>query len=391
MPENVAFFILLTVALAVGFLLGRRARRRQSDNPGLASGDYFKELNQLLNERHDVAIDSFVENIAAASSTVDAHLALGSLVRRRGEVDRAIRIHQNLLARLELSGTQREQTELELARDYLVAGLLDRAESLLLELAARNGEHSRVARELLLEIYQQEKEWVKAVNVGETLARVDSSVRGRMAHFECELALAHIQQGDLRAARSALAAATKLDAQCARSALVGAELEMTAGRYKAVCKELRRVRELNPDLAAQTLPLFRAACEAMDRPEQYFEYLLESAQQTPNLPVFEELAEQLVCREGMQAALDFRLQKLTAHPSLAGFIKLLEALQAADEPLQVAQMTPLLEICRTELERQVLYRCRTCGFGARSLMWQCPSCRNWGAMKPISAQELVQG
>ncbi|MCZ6641612.1 MAG: lipopolysaccharide assembly protein LapB, partial [Gammaproteobacteria bacterium] len=241
MPENLALYVLLVVALGIGFLLGRRERRRQPRNSGMVAQDYFRGLNHLLNERHDLAIDTFVEAMVVDNDTVDTHLALGSLVRRRGEVDKAIRIHQNLLARPVLSSNHRTQTELELARDYLVAGLLGRAENLLLELA-RKGSEKTIARELLLEIYQRESDWDQAVVVGRDLARQDRSVRAQLAHFQCELAEIALDKGDLRGARVELAKGSDFDAGCARVSLVGANVEFEAKRYREVTRLLRKTR-----------------------------------------------------------------------------------------------------------------------------------------------------
>lgn len=391
MPENLALYILLLVALAVGFLLGRRDRRRPTEQRVAESNDYFEGLNHLLNERHDLAIDAFVTNMAVDKGSVDTHLALGSLVRRRGEVDQAIRIHQNLLARSALSAAHRRKTELELARDYLAAGLLDRAENLLLELADGSGEHRRTARELLLEIYQQEKEWAKAVAVGAELARGDQHVRERLAHYECELAEAHIAKRELRAARAALSRAGRYDADLARVPLLGAELEMAAGRYRDVCKALRKARQLEPELTAETLPLYRAACEALERPQQYLDYLFESVELAPSPRLVEEIARTMETDRDHQAAVRFRLEKLASAPTLEGFVNLLERLHAADAPLEVEEMAPLIEIGRAELDHQPRYRCRHCGFGSRSLMWQCPSCRNWGVLKPAITVRRAQG
>ncbi len=153
MPEIFALYVLLVLALGIGFLLGRRERRKSPPAPGMIARDYFRGLNHLLNERHDLAIDTFVEAMAVNNDTADTHLALGSLVRRRGEVDKAIRIHQKLLARPVLSSVHRAQTEVELARDYLAAGLLGRAENLLLELAKEDASSKTLAYELLMEIY----------------------------------------------------------------------------------------------------------------------------------------------------------------------------------------------------------------------------------------------
>ena len=401
MPENLALYVLLVLALAVGFLLGRRELKRRSSDFGTVSENYLKGLNHLLNERHDMAIDTFVENMAVDSSTVDTHLALGSLVRRRGEVDQAIRIHQNLLARPVLSNTHRRQTELELARDYLAAGLLDRAENLLLELDAKLGgrksKEQHTVLTLLLEIYQQEKEWAKAVAIGRKLSRQNRQLRPQLAHFECELAAQALQggkgqgksggekaKGDLKAASDALARAGKLDAQCARVPFMLAEVAMSGRQYKDACRHLKKACELDPGLIAESLDMYRDASEALGQDQAYLDFLKAGLDKAPSLPVLERLAAIVEHREGFDAAMTFRLNELTRHPSLGGFADLLGQVESQQQFLTPEQLQPLAEFIRALDERQPQYRCRHCGFGARALMWQCPSCRNWGGMKPVA-------
>jgi lipopolysaccharide biosynthesis regulator YciM len=383
MPENIALYVLLVAALGIGYLLGRREKRRKPRDLGMVAEDYFKGLNHLLNERHDLAIDTFVESMAVDNDTVDTHLALGSLVRRRGEVDKAIRIHQNLLARPVLSSDHRTQTELELARDYLVAGLLGRAENLLLELAGRNGSEKQVARELLLEIYQREKEWEKAVAVGRELARADRSIRTRLAHFQCELALKALDNGDLREAKAALAKAANFDGQCARIFLVGAEAAFADKRYREVQRQLGRARDLDPELARETVELFRAASEELDDRAGFVGYLEKCLEHAPVLEVVELLAEDIENRRGAEAANEFVVEQLLRNPSLAGFVSLLNRLDTQEAALPADQLALVRRFSQSLLQRQPSYRCRNCGFSGSTLMWQCPSCRTWGTIKPI--------
>ena len=383
MPDNLTLYVLLVIALGIGYLLGRRERKKQPRDLGMIAEDYFKGLNHLLNERHDLAIDTFVESMAVDNDTVDTHLALGSLVRRRGEVDRAIRIHQNLLARPVLSASHRNQTELELARDYLVAGLLGRAENLLLELAAKNGTEKQVAQELLLEIYQREKEWEKAVQVGRDLARTNREIRAQLAHFECELAELALADGDLRSARAALARAIGFDGRCARACLVGAKVELADNRFREVQRQLDRVRTLDPELAQETLDLYRTASEELGNPQRFVAYLQECLAGAPILSVVEALAAHLEAEEGVQAANEFVVEQLLRNPTLGGFVTLLERLDGHDEALPPEQLALVRRFSQSLRERQPSYRCKNCGFSGNTLMWQCPSCRTWGAIKPI--------
>lgn len=392
MPENLALYGLLVVALALGYLLGRRERkrRRQDLHQGLGLGveDYIQGLNHLLDERHDLAIDTFVERMAVDGNTVDTHLALGALVRRRGETDKAIRIHQNLLARPALSRRHRQQCELELARDYLAAGLLDRAENLLLELTGNNSEHEQIAHELLLEIYQQEKDWTKAAAIGRELVRQDKTVRSRVAQFECELAQQLIDDQDLRSARAALKRAARLDSQCARVPLLSAHIDMSEQHYKDVCRQLRKACELDHGLIVPSLDLFEQACRELGQQAQYLTFLREALESSCDVTLIDRLALELERKDGVDAAIEFRLGELEARPSLGSCVTLLEALQAQHRTLQQHQLQPVLTLARSLLERQSQFRCSHCGFGSSTLMWQCPSCRQWSVMKPTEPLDL---
>ncbi len=384
MPENLALYVLLVLALGIGFLLGRRERRKKVGNPGIVAQDYFRGLNHLLNERHDLAIDTFVEAMAVDNDTVDTHLALGSLVRRRGEVDRAIRIHQNLLARPVLSSDHRAQTELELARDYLAAGLLGRAENLLLELARKkSGGERQVAQEMLVQIYERESDWERAVVVGQELARQDRSIRTPLAHFQCELAEISLNASDLRGARAQLAKGADFDSDCARVNLVGARVEFAAKRYRDTKRLLRKARGQDPEIAVETLELFQGACDELGDESDYVDYLGECLQSAPLVEVIKALGEHVERVEGVEAARTFVVEQLLRNPSLGGFVTLLEHLDRRGEPLQAEQLALVRRFSQSLLNRQSSYRCNNCGFSGHTLIWQCPSCRTWGTIKPI--------
>lgn len=383
MPDNLALYVLLVLALGIGFLLGRRERLRKTRSPRTVAQEYVRGLNHLLNERQDLAIEAFVESMAVDNDTVDTHLALGSLVRRRGEVDKAIRIHQNLLARPVLSSDHRVQAELELARDYLTAGLLGRAENLLLELARRHSGERQVAQAMLLEIYQRERDWLRAVEVGRELARSDRSVRTPLAHFQCELAEVALAESDLRAARAHLATGAEFDADCARVSLVGAKVAFAARRYRDVKRLLRKARAQDPALAGETLELFQAACDELGDATGFVDYLHECLQSAPLLEVVAALAEYVERDEGAAAARAFVLEQLLRNPTLGGFVTLLEHLDRNGEALPADQVALVRRFSQSLLDKQPGYRCNNCGFSGHTLIWQCPSCKTWGNIKPI--------
>lgn len=383
MPDNFLLYLMLVAALAIGFLLGRRDWRRRRSGESTPRNSYLKSLGDLQGSGYDPALDAVLEAVAASGDSVDMRLALGTLIRRRGEVDKAIRIHQGLLARPMLTATQRAQTEMELGRDYFAAGLLGRAENLFADLASRNSPERDQARQGLLEIYQREREWRQAVVVGEKMARQDKSIRPKLAHFQCELAEKALAEGDPRRARQELARGADFDPGCARVNLLRAEVELAAERPKEARKHLRRAIAQDPDCIPQAVSLHRQASEALAEPAGHVSFLEACLEQGAYLPAVEELAAHVESRDGAGAAAEFVLAQLLRNPSLGGFVTLLEHLDREGKPMSPEHLALVQRFSQSLLERQPVYRCRNCGFSSRSLMWQCPSCHEWGSAKPI--------
>ncbi len=379
MPDNFLLYLVLVVALGIGYLLGRLERRQ----PQAAPEPYLTSLQQLVSNQRNQDVDELVAAIVAQDDGIDTRLALGTLIRRRGEVDKAIRVHQGLLARPGLADAERGRIELELARDYMAAGLLGRAENLLVELAASGGAQRHTAQQALLEIYQRERDWANAVAVGEKLARSDRRVRGKLAHFQCELAEAALASNDLRTARLALRRGAEFDAACARVSLIGAEVEIRAGRDREARRLLRKAIANDPDVVPQAVPLFQRA--SVDQEADYAAFLREGLALGPYLAAVNELAAIIERRDGAREAAEFVVEQLLRSPTLGGFVALLEHVQNDAAPLTPERLALVRRFSRSLLERQSQYRCRDCGFPSQAMMWQCPSCHEWGACKPIPA------
>lgn len=391
MPDSLGLYVLIVVALGIGFLLGRREKRgaKRRAAPAARSqpmgGDYFQGLNHLLNDRPDLAIESFMDSLQVEDRTVDTHLALGTLVRRRGEVDKAIRIHQNVLARPVLSTENRTQAELELARDYLAAGLLDRAENILLELAKKRGKVKTAALTHLQDIYQREREWQQAIDAGRQLvaARGNDEVRTALAHYQCELATEALSRGDLADARDRLGKAEQHDPSCPRTPLVLADVESEAGRYRETLRQLRKVVAREPALVGETLERFREAAIELGNEKAYPAYLEECLAGAPSIAVISELAKRIERAEGEIKAQAFLAEQLTRSPSLAGFHRLLQAYEGDDAGMPEQHVKIAREFAGELCEREPTFRCENCGFAGRMLLWQCPSCRDWGSIRPL--------
>ncbi len=382
--------VLLLVAIAIGFALGRRSRQLpdDSDAPSLEP-HYIQGLNYLLNEQPDAAIDTFIDALDVNSETLETHLALGNLVRKRGEVDRAIKIHQNLLARPGLGTEQSRQVQLELARDFIKSGLLDRAEMLLLELVETSTHPVRTqCLEYLIEIYRDEKEWQNGINAINQLpsrrfSRLSDQWRLMQSHFYCELAEEALGRSDYLAARRHLKAAMLADKQSARASLLLADLEYRLGQNKEAVKALKQVFYQDPALLPEALPLLVTCHQASDRLPQLKVYLQELLDHGASTPVAMTLADLMAKEEGAPKAAEFLKQYLAQHaPSLKTAGQML-SLQLAGTNSPAEGMVMADTVIRQLQKVSHQYRCHNCGFGGQQMHWLCPSCKTWGSVKPV--------
>ena len=247
-------FLLLPIAAYTGWLLGKRYSARQFSRLSLSS-DYYTGLNYLLNEQHDKAMDAFMKMLDISSDSVETTLAVGALFRRKGEVDRAIRVHEELSSRPALSRHQRSQSLLELGQDYLYAGVYDRAESLFYEVSHLGGEFSEKSQKYLIEIYEREKDWDKAIEVTKAYQSTTMAFMGReIAQYYCEKAVLAQASGDIKTAFKALKKGLNHDRHCVRASLLMGELELNYGRYKSALRAFKCVEQQNIILFQKSLP-----------------------------------------------------------------------------------------------------------------------------------------
>jgi lipopolysaccharide assembly protein B len=396
--NDLLIFALLFCAIGIGWWLGRRAARPAPQGPELPS-QYYKGLNYLLDGRPDGAVDAFIDALEVNSETLETHVALGNLLRKRGEVDRAIRVHQNLLARPSLPRTQVHQAHLELARDYISAGLLDRAERLLHDLVAESSEQRTASRRYLLDIYQSEREWQRAIDVGTELLPRKTLLGGAatveingesgqpvavaLAHFYCELAAERLAAGELQVARSLLEQALVHDRQCVRSSIMLGEVEYEAGNFKQAVRALRRVKVQDADYIPETIAVLRKSYQQLGDDKSLKNYLEECLGSDPSPNLLLAVAEDICEAGGKQAAADFLSGHLTAQPSLRGLARLINLqLEVTDDSSR--ENLGLLQVLVNRLiNERPTYRCGHCGFTGRQLHWFCPGCKYWGTVKSI--------
>lgn len=386
-------FLLLPVAAISGWLVARRTGHKTVERRRESAPAFFRGLNYLLNEQPDKAIDVFLKLAEVDSETVETHLALGSLFRRRGEVDRAIRIHQNLVARPSLNAQQRGFALYELARDYMLAGLFDRAESLLKELVEMQLQQRRALRGLI-EIYQAEKEWPRCLEMAEQLQRVSTeSLKTEIAQYHCEMAEECLRADDAGQARSHLLDAQAVDGDCIRAHMLQAQMELADGNAESAALRYRRVAECGPRYLPAMLPGLLECWRRLGRGNvaRELEALFRAH---PSPPLMLELSEAIERERGSDAALEFLESYLRAHADLAGAERLLELRLRTDASAGSAGAAAsgdaaLLEVVRHLRAMQPVYQCEHCGFEARALHWQCPSCKRWGSIQAVEPSPIA--
>lgn len=390
---DVGLLLLILVAIAIGFWLGRRVPPADDVHCKVLQPHYIKGLNYLLNEQPDEAIDTFIDALDVNPDTLETHLALGSLLRKRGEVGRAVKIHQNLLARPGLPNYQAQQVQLELARDYVKSGLLDRAELLLQELVPVAAMDIRVASlKHLIEIYRDEKEWLRGIAAlnqlsGRLFGRLSDEWRVTQGHFYCEIASQDIAREDHLAARRHLRAALQADKLSVRANLLLGELELQQGNPRDALKALRQIPQQTPDFTSQALPLLITCYNQLGWQSELKPYLQELQLSYDGASLVSALADLIAQQDGEAAALDYLVSRLNARPSLVGLSHLLKykARQEQGSAHDSLQLTlTLLE----KLNRvRPGYRCGRCGFAGNQLHWLCPTCKSWGSIKPVRGVE----
>ncbi len=381
--------LLLPVAGLVGWYLGRNNSQEKIivKKPDTLSKDYLVGLNYLLNEQPDKAVDVFIKMLEVDSETVETHLALGNLFRRRGEVDRAIRIHQNLIARPHLEKPQRTQALLALGQDYMRAGVFDRAERLFQEVI-EHGEYTAQSTHYLLDIYQQEKDWEQAIAIAHKLeAASNKSMAREIAHFYCELALdARVKVSSEQAYRY-LKRAMAMDKNCVRASLLNGDWEMDVGNYKAAIRAYKRVKDQDPDYLSESIAPIVICYEKLGQEAELLDYLHQCLHEYPRLTIILTLSERIQRNDGERAALAFVTEQLHQRPSVPGLKHLIDLHFNLAAPSQKEQLSGLHEITAKLAHEKPIYRCSHCGYAGTVLHWQCPSCRNWNVIKPIHGLE----
>jgi len=357
-------------------------RQIVSESSALPSS-YFKGLNFLLNEQPDKAIESFIEVARVNPETVELHFALGSLFRRRGEFDRAIRIHQNLLERVDLGAEQKLLALVELGQDYLKAGILDRAEEVFTKL--KDSKLAAVAQRHLLEIFEQEKDWPRAI---EMMKKVGTDARV-LAQYQCELATSEAAQSRPDAARGYAQAALDENRKCVRASLLLGDFEKSRNAFEKAIEHWKRIESQNPAYLALAAQRISEAHRAAGRAEEGLRLLAGYLERYPSLDLLDTVFQQTLEAKGPEDAYRLVRDELRRNPTLLGLDRLLEAqIIGAASAERRADLELIRNLVHGHTTRLARYRCENCGFKARQFHWRCPGCGGWETYPPRRTEEF---
>ena len=349
---------------------------------------YFRGLNFLLSEQLDKAIEAFIEVVKVDPETVDLHFALGSLFRRRGEYDHAIRMHQNLVERSDLSAEQRAHALFELGLDYLKAGILDRAEEIFCRLV--EGARALEARQHLLDIYQAGKEWQKAIDVARRIESESGVARAsEIAHFLCELAASDAMHSRPDAARAHLEQALEANRRCVRASVQLGDLERAAGNPDRAIEHWKRIESQNPPYLALVAQRFLDAHRDAGRLEEGLTLIAGYLERYPSLDLLDSVFQYTLDAKGASAAYRLVRDELRRNPTLLGLDRLLEAQIMGDShPERRRDLELVKNLVHSQTRKLARYRCESCGFKARQFHWRCPGCGGWETYPPRRSEEF---
>jgi lipopolysaccharide biosynthesis regulator YciM len=381
------WLLALPVFFGMGWLAARVDIKSVISESSALPSSYFRGLNFLMNEQPDKAIEAFLEVAKENPQTVELQFALGSLFRRRGEVDRAIRMHQDLVAREDLAPEQRREASFELAQDYFKAGLLDHAESILATMAEVDSS-AEVYRHLL-DIYIQEKDWAKAIGAAKKLeVTARRNYQKEIANYYCELAISEQVHGRGEQAEAYLREALEANRKCVRANLLRGEWRAREGRHEAAIEAWKSIESQDSDYLGLAAEGMVESFKALGRLGEGLTLLRGLQHRYPGLDLLNVVYQATAEHEGDEPAWRLVRDEVRRNPTLVGLDRLIDAelVRAAPERRQDLQL--MKNLVHSHAQALAVYLCANCGFKARQFFWQCPACGGWETFPPRRTAEL---
>ncbi|RJX33269.1 MAG: lipopolysaccharide assembly protein LapB [Oxalobacter sp.] len=388
MDFEIWWLFIIPLFFGLGWIAARIDIKQLLSESRTLPHSYYKGLNFLLNEQPDKAIDSFIEIVKLDPETAELHFALGSLFCRRGEIERAIRVHQNLLSRPDLPREQQEQALFELGQDYLMAGLFDRAEETFNRLI--DTQYGSRARRALLEIYQRVKEWQRAIDAAEALQHSGAArLHKEIAQFYCELAQDELLKNNHAVARTLLEKALVSDGMSVRATILTGDALLAQGDAEAAITAWRRVEKQSTPHVALVAQRLMDAYQTIGRPQEGLNLLKAYLNEAPSIDLLDVVFKATIEREGIDPAYQLILAELRRTPTLLGLDKLIEARMLLSPTETRSELSLVQDLVHGYAVKLARYQCSHCGFKARQFYWQCPGCNQWETYPPRRTEELT--
>ena len=386
LESNSLVYILLIIAIGCGWLLGRFQGQRFSLKRN--ARNTLPSIDFLLAERNDKALDRLLDIEEMSDDVVELYLNLGRIFRDQGQTEKAIQLHQNLFARTDLSFSAQQNVELELATDFLKAGLLDRAERLLLDLLQEGGKSRNSSTQsrkraacLIVQLYEEGRDWLPILELYNNSKLPElSDLTVRIAQAACEQAQEEFKKGHYLESHKYLKLALKINPLCARANVIFAEVAASQGEPKEAVRCYLKAIKQDPHVM---LPILPGMVESFSKINDYQELDKQLAQYWQQHHAVEVLVQRvrLLSEQGkQQKAIEILLSDLLLHPSNQGFFVLVEIVVNKKVALNTSQLMVVYDILRRIIETEHKYVCRSCGFKANEHYWRCPSCKNWASI-----------
>ncbi len=385
-------FLLLPVAAFYGWYMGQRSARNKNEVQKVGSlGNLIKGINYFLNHDRKKAADEFSNYyVSKTDHSFDESLVIGSIFREKGELEKAISFHNNIITMSGLTSQERSAALIELARDFIQAGLLDRAEAILKELITYIKDRKTPCR-LLVEIYEQEKEWKKAIEAVNTFkSTFGDSLKKEEAEFYCELGNESYSLKKIDEAQDLFKKALKINNKCVRARLNLAKIAIENKKFDAALYELNEIATTDKEMVSLCVKHLARCYQDDNDEEKHLEVLEKWLSVSCSEAVALAIVDILLKKDGTQSAEEFALRYLKTMSSISMFVKLFSYKLEQIEPSEREKLSVLKSLLEAQQVRTQKYVCHHCGFRSQVLFWQCPSCHNWETMKPNKSSNLSQ-
>lgn len=372
--------ILLPVFFAMGWFAARVDMKTVLKQAKTVPGGFYKSLDALVDRNSGKAARELAEVIDRQPQSYDLNLTLGKLYRQRGENDKAISMHQALLESPDTVGEKRDRVLFELGQNYQSAGLVDRAEQIFLGL--QNGNMAKEARQVLLSIYQQDRDWEKAIEMAQLLSHDEQTYQFEIAQFYCELAQAALFQSDYATALQYVEKALHANKKCTRANMILGDIEQKQGRFEAAIEAYTAIEKQNHAYLSMVGERLYDAYDALGRAQEGLNVLIGYMQTFPQLDLINVIYEKSLLLNGESEAAQTAVELVRRKPDLNGVYRLLGLQLSNLNPVWKADADMMRAVVGRQLQKAVMYRCRNCHFKSQVFFWHCPACNKWETFTP---------